>query len=48
MMADVDALSMLYGKLITSHVGVPYILKDRDLRQRPDAYNNKYFFACKN
>ena len=46
-MADVDAISRRYVELISTHVGVASILKDRDLQQHPDAYHHKYFLACK-
>ena len=42
-MTDVDALSRLYKKIITTHVDVSSILKDRDLQQRPDTYRHKSF-----
>ena len=46
-MADVDSLIRHYGRIIAIHVGVASILKDRYLRQLPDAYHQKYFFTKK-
>ena len=43
-MADVDSLIRHYGRIIAIHVGVASILKDRYLRQLPDAYHQRYFF----
>ena len=41
MMADVDALIRRYGKIIATHVGAAFILKDRYLQQIPDVYHHK-------
>ena len=43
MIADIDSFIRRYGKHIETHVGVAFILKNRDLQKHPYAYQNKYF-----
>ena len=43
MMADVDALSRRFGKLIATHLSIAAIMKTRDITNRPFAYDASTF-----
>ena len=43
MMRDVDALSRMYDPLIAEHIELSYCLRERDKRNRPEAYSSDHF-----
>ena len=44
-MIDVDAFTRRYGPLIATHCAIAGILHDRDIKQRPDAYERTIFLS---